>query len=118
MIRRRRSVRETPFSLDSFLDLVTNVVGIVIRLILVAWVAARAYTTLPEFLKKAPPRTDDVAEPSRKDDPLSAEIERQRRELEEAEARLLEQLRQLDLIQTDEKTAEKELASLAAERED
>ena len=42
MIRRRRPVREIAFSFDSFLDVVTNVVGIILRLILVAWVGARA----------------------------------------------------------------------------
>lgn len=40
MIRRRRPPREVPFSLDCFLDVITNVVGIIIRLILVAWVGA------------------------------------------------------------------------------
>jgi hypothetical protein len=117
MIRRRRSLRETPFSLDSFLDLVTNVVGIVIRLILVAWVAAKAYTTLPDYLKKGTSKPPEVATPLRKDDPLDAEIERQQRELAEAESRLLDQLKQLDLVQTDEKDAEKELASVALDRE-
>ena len=42
--RRRRCEREIAFSFDSFLDLVANVVGIIIRLILVAWVGARTYT--------------------------------------------------------------------------
>lgn len=117
MIRRRRSLRETPFSLDSFLDLVTNVVGIVIRLILVAWVAAKAYTTLPDYLKTGTLKPPEIAQPSRKDDPLDAEIERQQAELADAEARLLEQLKQLDLVQTDEKDTEKELSEVALERE-
>ena len=43
MIRRRRPQREIPFSFDSFLDVVANVVGIILRLILVAWVGARSY---------------------------------------------------------------------------
>ena len=42
--RRRRQEKEIAFSFDSFLDLVANVVGIIIRLILVAWVGARTYT--------------------------------------------------------------------------
>jgi hypothetical protein len=41
MYRRRRPRREIEFSFDSFLDVVANVVGIVLRLILVAWVAGR-----------------------------------------------------------------------------
>src|SRR3954469_7796217 len=43
MIRRRRPSREIAFSFESFLDVVANVVGIIIRLILVAWIAGRAY---------------------------------------------------------------------------
>src|SRR5437764_1084594 len=44
MIRRRRPRREIAFSFDSFLDVVANVVGIILRLILVAWVGAQSYT--------------------------------------------------------------------------
>ncbi len=42
MFRRRRPLKnqEIHFSFDSFPDLVTNVVGIIIRLILVTWVGA------------------------------------------------------------------------------
>ena len=43
MYRRRRPTREIAFSFDSFLDVVANVVGIILRLILVAWVGARSY---------------------------------------------------------------------------
>ncbi len=43
MRRRRKPSREIHFSFDSFLDVVANVVGIIIRLILVAWVGARTY---------------------------------------------------------------------------
>src|SRR6202035_582553 len=46
MIRRRRRSQEIGFSFDSFLDVVANVVGIIIRLILVVWVGARSYGTL------------------------------------------------------------------------
>ena len=52
MIRRRRRHREIPFSFDSFLDVVANVVGIIIRLILVAWVGARSYSSVQEILKE------------------------------------------------------------------
>ena len=48
MIRRRRPAQETAFSFDSFLDLVTNIVGIIIRLILVVWVGAQGYNALPD----------------------------------------------------------------------
>jgi len=43
MRRRRRPDKEIHFSFDSFLDVVANVVGIIIKLILVAWVGARSY---------------------------------------------------------------------------
>ena len=45
--RRRRPASQIHFSFDSFLDLVANVVGIILRLILVAWAGARAYQGLP-----------------------------------------------------------------------
>jgi hypothetical protein len=43
MARRRRLQREIAFSFDSFLDVVANVVGIILRLILVAWMGGRSY---------------------------------------------------------------------------
>ena len=49
-MRRRRAAKEIAFSFDSFLDLVANVVGIILRLILVAWMGARTYKAF------APPR--------------------------------------------------------------
>ncbi len=54
MIRRRRRVREIPFSFDSFLDIVANVVGVIIRLILVVWVGARSYSSLQTGIKPIP----------------------------------------------------------------
>lgn len=45
--RRKRPPQEIQFSFDSFLDLVANVVGIILRLILVAWVGGRGYKGLP-----------------------------------------------------------------------
>ena len=48
MFRRRRPVREIAFSFDSFLDVVANVVGIILRLILVAWVGAPLTDASPE----------------------------------------------------------------------
>ena len=42
MIRRRRKVREIEFSFDSFLDVVANIVGILIILIVVAGIKAGA----------------------------------------------------------------------------
>jgi hypothetical protein len=42
-MRRRRPKSEIAFGFDSFLDLVANVVGIILKLILVAFVGARTY---------------------------------------------------------------------------
>jgi hypothetical protein len=93
MIRRRRLKREIPFSFDSFLDVVANVVGIILRLILVAWVGAR--TCPPKFIPAvlvppvqhvSLPEPTPAAEPPK--DPLEDEIARLRADLRDAEARL------------------------------
>src|SRR5262252_6545024 len=108
MIRRRRQAREIPFSFDSFLDIVANVVGIIIRLILVVWVGARSYHTLQHSLQAAPgsPPATETRELS---DPLQQEIAKRRRDLDEAQRQLLDQLRQFDLAHAGEQTAEQEL---------
>src|SRR5205807_4453169 len=98
MIRRRRPQRRIEFSFDSFLDVVANVVGIILRLILVTWVGASAYkATRPaapvSVTSPAPPGVPTTEEPAplpEPQDPLSAELERARAELEKAQARLLE----------------------------
>lgn len=114
--RRRRPVRET-FSLDSFLDLVTNVVGIIIRLILVAWVGARAYNNLPEIMKGLHGGDVETSEPEALPaDPLQDELARQRQQLAQAEARMLDQLRQLDLLHADRQETEEQLAALTLRR--
>ena len=83
MIRRRRTQREIPFSFDSFLDVVANVVGIILRLILVAWVGGRSYhpmipVTPPPALQEA---IADATEPPLPPDPLSEDLERRQRDL-------------------------------------
>jgi len=112
MIRRRRKVREIEFSFDSFLDVVANVVGIILRLILVAWVGARSYKaamppTPPPALTK-----EELAELPDPQDPLAAELERQRRELAEAQAHLLEQLKEWQKLRQDSTLTAEELAQL------
>src|SRR4051812_22197249 len=54
MARRRRPQREIAFSFDSFLDVVANVVGIILKLILVAWVGARSYKAVVPTHELAP----------------------------------------------------------------
>jgi hypothetical protein len=114
---RRRPAQREHFSFDSFLDLVTNVVGIIIRLILVVWVGARTYATLPEYLRH-PKATAALPAPKLEDDPLSAELERQRRALADAQKELLDQLRQFDLVKQSEQKTKEDLSTLAGKRQE
>src|SRR5437588_7888432 len=112
MIRRRRPVREIAFSFDSFLDVVANVVGIIIRLILVAWVGARSYGTLQVVPGAAPPAAEANAQAELPADPMQQELERHRRELADVQARLLEQLRQFQHVKEQEGQVASRLAAL------
>src|SRR5580700_8168961 len=102
MYRRRRHAREIQFSFDSFLDVVANVCGIIIRLILVAWVGARSYHALAahKALEHPPAQTaagsvpTTEGQPVKITDPLELELQRHREELEKEQQRLLDQLRQ------------------------
>jgi hypothetical protein len=110
MIRRRRPQREIAFSFDSFLDLVANVVGIIIRLILIVWVGACSYGTLHPADTSAPePAAVTVSEP---EDPLQDELSKSRRELAEAQAQLMAQMRQLQQFQLETDEARRELEGL------
>ena len=114
MIRRRRKVREIEFSFDSFLDVVANVVGIILRLILVAWVGARSYKAV---VPSAPPPAlskEEVAELPDPQDPLAPELERQRREMSQMQARLLEQLQEWQKLRNDSTLTAEELTRLTA----
>jgi hypothetical protein len=115
MRRRLRRAREIPFSFDSFLDVVANVVGIIIRLILVVWVGARSYSSLQNL--NARPRTPPAESISQVSDPLQAQLAQHRLELAEAQARLLEQLRQLQQVKNVRDQVEGRLAAVAAERD-
>jgi hypothetical protein len=100
MRRRRRRMREIPFSFDSFLDVVANVVGIIIRLILVVWVGAKSYSSVQEILKRphssAPLQATE--ESPKTDDPLAQELVQYRDVLAQARARLQEQLRHVQEV--------------------
>src|SRR5437899_9537141 len=113
MIRRRRNAREIPFSFDSFLDVVANVVGIIIRLILVVWVGARSYTSI-QMLAKPKPKMEPTAAVAVPEDPLERELARQREELARLQARLLEQLQQVGQLKSDEQQAQAQLGQLLA----
>ena len=98
MIRRRRTQREIPFSFDSFLDVVANVVGIILRLILVAWVGGRSYH--PTVPVTPPPAVQeelaDAAEPPLPPDPIADDLGRRQRDLRAERDRLAAEVRRED----------------------
>jgi hypothetical protein len=112
MYRRRHRSQRIEFSFDSFLDVVANVIGIVVRLILVAWVGARSYTAAMQLAAETAPIAEAPAVPAPADDPLSPELEKVRRELADARRRLLEQLGHLQLADQETKDARTQLADL------
>src|SRR6185437_5752837 len=114
MIRRRRKVREIEFSFDSFLDVVANVVGIILRLILVAWVGARSYKAITPPTPPPALTQEEIAELPDPKDPLSPQIERERHELAELQARLLEQLKEWQKFRQDSTLTAEELARLTS----
>lgn len=116
MIRRRRPVREIPFSFDSFLDIVANVVGIIIRLILVVWVSARSYSSLKDLVPMTAAATESAALPPLPRDPLEDQINARRQELAAVQARLLEQLKHLQVYAGTRTEDEQRLAELARQR--
>jgi hypothetical protein len=111
-------VREIAFSFDSFLDVVANVVGIIIRLILVVWVGARSYSSLTQTAATTPaPSQESAAAPAPLPaDPLQREIDKHRAELAAIQARLLEQLRQADQVRAQKQATQSQLATLSAKR--
>jgi hypothetical protein len=117
MYRRRSRSREIAFSFDSFLDVVANVIGIIVRLILVAWVGARSYSAALELAAEtaSPPPAPTA---SSADDPVSSELDRLRRELADARLRLLEQLGKLQLVETESQQSREQLAALEKQRRD
>lgn len=94
MYRRSRRTREKIlFNFDAFLDVIANVNGIIIRLILVAWVGSRAYHGTMTFVAPPPPIDEAITVPAlpaprREDDPLASSLETQRRELAELRVQL------------------------------
>lgn len=113
MYRRRRSGRDKiAFSFDSFLDVVANVIGIVVRLILVAWVGARSYSESMQQPDDPPANVQGTPSPSAADDPVTSEMEKVRRELADARLRLLEQLGSLQLAEAEAHEIRDQLAEL------
>jgi hypothetical protein len=123
MYRRRRRVREIAFSFDSFLDVVANVVGVIIRLILVAWVGARSYHAVMSTPKtdSAPDKTTQRASiqpdlpPA--SDPLEQELARHRQQLEQQQEQLLEQLRHCQYLEKVNTQSAAQLAEVTAQQQ-
>src|SRR5689334_4228016 len=118
MFRRRRRHREISFSFDSFLDVVANVVGIIIRLILVAWVGARSYNSVQELLKEKHSQEAASQLAALPADPLEQELTRHRQEMAEVQARLLEQLRQLEDVKLKDQAKQGQLTVLVSRRQE
>src|SRR5690349_8309893 len=94
MSRRRRREREF-FSFDSFLDVVANVVGIIIKLILVAWVGARSYRAVVPPIPLPPPPVLGEAEPlPEPTDPRLPELAQRREEIGHIRQAIEDQQRQ------------------------
>src|SRR5215813_11435123 len=106
MRRRFRPAREIAFSFDSFLDVVANVVGIIIRMILVVWVGARAYTHLQAKSRPVasePPSLVEEAEPPAAEIPLAKEIKVTEKQLAQARADVQKGLENLFLLQEEQR---------------
>src|SRR5581483_5565792 len=106
------------FSFDSFLDIVANVVGIIIRLILVVWFGARSYSSVQKAIEPAEPVVATAAEMPAIADPLQDELSQHRRELAAAQERLLAELRRLEQAHRVETPTKGELESLSSRRRD
>ena len=92
MLRRRKPKREVAFSFDSFLDVVANVVGIILKLILVAWAGARTYKAVD--IAPLAPLVRPVEKPaiSKPIDPRPALLASQKKELEARQKSLAEEI--------------------------
>ena len=122
MIRRRRVQREIAFSFDSFLDVVANVVGIILRLIIVAWVGARSYKA---FVPPPPPLVSEEEDSPpianapgslQPADPLAAQLPRRQAELLKARARLQERLHATAEAERQTSVVADQLTAVAARR--
>jgi hypothetical protein len=116
MIRRRRPQREISFSFDSFLDVVANVVGIILRLIIVAWVGARSYKAFVPPPPPPPSEEEVAALTAESADPLTNELTRRQAELEEARSKLQDQARASREAVEQASVVESELAEVVKRR--
>jgi hypothetical protein len=117
MYRRRHRAREIPFSFDSFLDVVANIVGIIVRLILVVWFGARAYTGIQQMAARTPTTEAALSTPA-PTDPLESELAQRRRELDELQERLAKQLEQLQLAHEETTAVTGKLSALTSQEDE
>jgi hypothetical protein len=117
MFRRRRKTREIPFSFDSFLDVVANVVGIIIRLILVAWFGARACKAiLPPPLP--PPALTEPAALAEPTEPRLEQVAHRRRDIEhERDETLRRYAEQEQALRNDSTQLQEQIDHLAEKRQ-
>lgn len=117
MYRRRRPVREViAFGFDSFLDVVANVIGIIIRLILVAWVGARAYHAAMVWVDEAPEaKTAQVRAGAA--DPLAEELAQAHKDLDAVQAELRRRLDVLDKVESENRQRRQVLGQWASRRQ-
>ncbi len=121
MYRRRRPHREKiAFSFDCFLDVVANVIGIIVRLILVTWIGARSYNSTMEWVKDAPvvASAAKLPEPKAADDPLDAELRRMRAEIELARLALAERLGKLEQVDHQQSREREKFTKLVSRRQE
>lgn len=114
--RRRRPVREVLFSFDAFLDVVANVVGIILRLILVAWVGARSYKVIVPPPPPLPPPLAAPVEPPVPEDPRTADFPRQRLAIAESRQTLVGRERERGEVADVASELDQHIAQLLARR--
>lgn len=112
--RRRRPNREVAFSFDSFLDVVANVVGIILRLILVAWIGARSYKAVVDLpkLPSLPPLSQPTILPEPTDDQAPI-IARKKREIGAQEKALVGELARREQLRSVATQLRKDIQLLA-----
>ena len=116
MRRRRRPNKEIQFSFDSFLDVVANVVGIILRLILVAWAGAKAYKGPPPPPPPPLPVLESLATLPAPKDPLGDDLDQQRQLLLQAQAQLLEHMKLWKETDKERGKTREQVALLAEQR--
>jgi len=116
MRRRRRPKKDIEFSFDSFLDVVANVVGIILRLILVAWAGAKAYKGPPPPPPPPLPALESLADLPTKKDPLEDDLSHQQQLLLQAQAQLLEHMKKAKDKEIEQDQLANQVKTLADQR--